>query len=198
MLVWFHRADLLKNYEKQCEGVNGGPTRIQMPEKGENTLSFRNHHKQMKTPYVVYADFEALVKKIPGCERNPGAMTSFTEKTEMHETCSFSYIVVRSDVKGLNDTAVQPMDYRGENAVEVFLKAVVEEEAKMREEMGTPKPLAMTNVDWWKHRNATACHICNKSLIVDTFLDSMSVHDQDTGKHCGQSQKSCGFVEYLA
>ena len=42
-----------------------------MPEQGKNTLSFQNHHKQMKVPYVICADFEALVRKIPGCERGP-------------------------------------------------------------------------------------------------------------------------------
>ena len=32
---------------------------IEMPEEGKN----QNHHKQMKMPYVIYADFEALEKK---------------------------------------------------------------------------------------------------------------------------------------
>ena len=58
-------------YCMMCNGVNGRPTRIKMPEEGKNTLSFQNHHKQIKMPYVIYADFEALVKKIPGCERVP-------------------------------------------------------------------------------------------------------------------------------
>ena len=74
------------------------PTRIEMPEEGKNTLSFQNHHKQMKMPYVIYADFEALVRKIPGCERGPESMQrSYTEKTERHEACGYSYMVVRSD-----------------------------------------------------------------------------------------------------
>ena len=63
----FTRAHLLEDHKKYCNGVNGRPTRIEMPEEGKNILSFQNHHKQMKAPYVIYADFEALVKKIPGC-----------------------------------------------------------------------------------------------------------------------------------
>ena len=65
-----------------------------MPEKVKNTLSLKCHHKQMKVPFVIYADFEGLVRKIPGCEHGPG---SFMGKTEWHEACGFSYIVVRSD-----------------------------------------------------------------------------------------------------
>ena len=70
-LTGFSRADLLESHKKYCKGVNGTPTRIEMPEEGKNTLSFQNHNKKMKVPYVIYADFEALVRKIPGCEGGP-------------------------------------------------------------------------------------------------------------------------------
>jgi len=68
-LTGFSRADLLVKHKKYCNGVNGRPTRIEMPEEGENTLSFQNYKKLMKMHYVIYSDFEALVRKIPGCER---------------------------------------------------------------------------------------------------------------------------------
>ena len=51
-----------------------------MPEEGENILAFQNHQKQMKAPYVIYADFEALVKKIQRCERDPEKNTKVTQK----------------------------------------------------------------------------------------------------------------------
>ena len=46
----FTRKDLLVSHEKYCNGVNGTPTRIEMPEKGKNILSFQNFHKQIKVP----------------------------------------------------------------------------------------------------------------------------------------------------
>ena len=49
----------------------------------------------------------------------------------------------------------------------------------------------MTNEDWQKHRNATECHICNKGLYKDLYLDSMEVYDHDSGKYCGQSHRRC-------
>ena len=78
--------------------VNGRPTRIEMPKEGENILSFQNFKKQMKMPFIIYADFEAIIRKILGCERER-MQTSYTEKTEMHEECGYSYLVVRSDGK---------------------------------------------------------------------------------------------------
>ncbi|KAL9957602.1 hypothetical protein ACROYT_G034521 [Oculina patagonica] len=189
-LTGFTRADLLENHEKYCNGMNGRPTRIDMPEEGKNNLSFQNHHKQMKVPYVIYADFEALVRKISGCELGPESkQKSYTEKTEQHEACGFAYTVVRSD--GRNK---RPVVYRGKNAVEVFLKQLLNEENLIRKSLATPKPLVMTAKDWEKHKNATECHICTKSLIKDLFFDSLPVWDHDTGRYCGQSHKCCYYA----
>ena len=179
-LTGFSRQDLLKNHKKYCNGVNGKPTRIEMPEEGKNTVAFQNHHKQMKVPYVIYADFEALIRKIHRCDRNPEIKASYTEKTEQHEACGYSYMVVRSDGEVLG-----PKVYRGENAVE---------EMAIRESLATPKPLVMTAEDWEKHKNSTECHISNKSLIKDLFLDSIPVCDHDTGSYCGQSHKNCYYA----
>ena len=44
-LIGFTRPDLLENHKKYCNGVNGRPTRIELPEEGKNTLSFQNHHR---------------------------------------------------------------------------------------------------------------------------------------------------------
>ena len=52
----------------------------------------------------------------------------------------------------------------------------------------------MTPEDWKNHKKATDCHICNKSLVKDSFLDSIPAHDPETGKYCGQSHRRCCFT----
>ena len=188
-LTGFTRGDLPVNHEKYCNGVNGRPIRIEMPEERKNTVAFQNHHKQIKVPYVIYADFEALVRKIHRCERKPEIKVSYTEKTEQHEACGYSCMVVRRDGEVLG-----PKVYRGENAVGMFLSDILQEEMTIRESLATPKPLLMTAEDWQKHKNATECHICNKSLIKDRFFDSIPVCDHDTGSYCGQSHKGYYFA----
>ena len=42
--------------------VINGEQAIRMPEKGKNILQFKNHHKQMKVPFVIYADFETITE----------------------------------------------------------------------------------------------------------------------------------------
>ena len=185
-LTRFTRAELLENHKKYCNGVNGRPTRIKMPEEGKNTLSFQNRHKQIKMPYVIYADFEALVKKIPGCERVPESkQKSYTHKTEWHEACGHSYMVVRSDGEVLVSKV-----YRGDNAVRTFLGDILQEEVKIRESLAAPKPIVMTAEEGEKFKNATDCHICNKSLIKDEFLDSLPVFNIEEASEEGTEKCS--------
>ena len=127
----------------------------------------------MNAPYVVYADFECLVRKITKCE--PDDKQSFTVKSEKHEPCGFCYVVGRSDGQTFG-----PYTYRGEDAVFVFLRYLQNHEREIREDMENKRPLVMTNEDWQKHRNAGECHICNKSLHKYLYLDSMAVYDPDT------------------
>lgn len=138
----------------------------------------------MKVPFVINVGFEALVRKIHSCEREDGKKACYTKKTEHHEACGFAYTIVRSD-----GAATQPVVYRGENAVGMFLSEIVKEETKISESLAIPQPLVMTAEDWEKHKNATECHICSKSLLKDSFLDSIPVCDHDTGRYCGQSHK---------
>ena len=41
-----------------------------MPKNGENILKFNNFHKQLPVPFVIYADFEAITKKVQGCKQS--------------------------------------------------------------------------------------------------------------------------------
>lgn len=101
----------------------------------------------MKLPYVIYADFEALLRKIQLFHQQEGIKTSFTKQMKWHEACGCAYTVARSD----GQISV-PKVYRGENAVEMFLKDILQEEEKRREILATPKPLVMSAEDWEKHK----------------------------------------------
>ena len=153
----YSRRKLLERHKPECKGLLKSPTRTEMSKEGENKMSFKNFYKQMKAPYVVYADFECVLKKIATCK--PDDKKSFTVKTEKHEPCGFHYVVVRNDGQTFG-----PYNYRGENAVYVCLKYLQDHEKEIRKDMANNRPLLMTNEDWQKYRNAAECHICNKSL----------------------------------
>ena len=90
-----------------------------MPKKGENILKFNNFHKQLPVPFVIYADFEAITKKVQGCKRSEVMekekdKRSYTEAYQTHEDCGCGYKVVCC----YNDKYGKPIQtYRGEHAV---------------------------------------------------------------------------------
>lgn len=86
---------VLENHQELCEGVNGRPTRIEMPDRG-STLKFENWQKRQKVPYVIYADFESVIEKLPEGKRE---RTEKMEKTARHVPRDYAYTVVRSDGK---------------------------------------------------------------------------------------------------
>ena len=121
----FSREDLLTTHVPECKGIGGAAVKVEMPQKGKNILSFINHHKQLPVPYVIYADFEALTRKIEGPQLDP--TQSNTQNTHLHETCSYCYIVVRCDGK-----VFKPVEYRGPNTTENFLKDLQREEERIK------------------------------------------------------------------
>ena len=67
-----------------------------MPRKGENILRFNNFHKQLPVPFVIFADFEAIMKKVQGCKQseemeNEKNKRSYTEAYQTHEDCGSAY-----------------------------------------------------------------------------------------------------------
>ena len=176
----YTRKDLLEAHKPDCRGIGQTAVRVEMPEVGKNDkITFQNHHKQFPAPFIIYADFEALTTKIEGPELNPSV--SNTQRTQLHETCSYCYVVVRCD--GKTET---PVEYRGPDAAEHFLRAIQAEEHKIKDVLATPE---MTQEDRQNHKVATNCHICEKLLNGD----SVSVHCHITGKYRGAAHKACNF-----
>ena len=81
-LQCFSSERVLNNHKNNCIQINGTQA-VNMPEKGDNILKFNNHHKQQPVPFVIYADFEAIVKKVHGCK--PNNDKSYTEAYQTHE-----------------------------------------------------------------------------------------------------------------
>ena len=62
----FTTKDLLDEHVVDCKGIGMKPQRIEMPAEGKNILQFKNHHKQLQVPYVIYADFECFNVPVEG------------------------------------------------------------------------------------------------------------------------------------
>ena len=148
----------------------------------KSIIQFQNHQKQMKVSYVIYADFESLIIKIEGPE--PGPKESYTHRTQIHEACGFSYVVVRSD-----GFAQEPVVYRGSNATEAFLKCLKNEEKDIVKFLEDPEPLQMSEEEEIEFEKTKNCHVCDIPLEADRVRD----HDHITGKFRGAAHNACNL-----
>ena len=64
-LQCFSSERILANHVNNCLTINGAQA-INMPKQGENVLKFNNFHKQLPVPFAIYANFEAITKKVQG------------------------------------------------------------------------------------------------------------------------------------
>ena len=74
-LQHFNSEDILSKHMSNCFVINGEQS-IKTPKK-RSLIKFENHYRQLQVPFVIYADFEALLEKIQKCQRNGDK--SFTE-----------------------------------------------------------------------------------------------------------------------
>ena len=181
----YTREDLLEAHKPDCRGIGQTAVRVEMPEAGKNDkLTFQNHHKQFPAPFVIYADFEALTTKIEGPELDPSV--SNTQRTQLHETCSYCYVVVRCD--GKTET---PVEYRGPDTSDHFLRAIQAEEREIKKVLANPEDMLMTPEDILNHSRAGVCHICEKPFACAG--DSVRDHCHITGKYRGAAHNVCNL-----
>ena len=156
-LIGYSRTDLLEQHIVECKGINQRAIRIEMPTESQKFLKFENHKKQLKAPWVIYADFEANTTKIEGPTLNKNA--SFTQKTQLHEACGFALRAVRSD-----GMTIGPVVYRGLDAVKNFLKEVQKLEVLIKEMLKNRiKQVNLTDEEHKQYMEATTCWICEEA-----------------------------------
>jgi len=154
----FVRKDLLNEHRHYCNKFDF--QKVTYPKEGENDiLEFKDFHKQMRVPFVIYADFECFTTKIDTCLPNPEQ--SSTTHTTKFEACGYSYVVVSSNDKYSKPAVV----YRGENAIEHFFENMFREEEYIEDILRNPEELVMNAETEKQFQNASNCYVCQKPFI---------------------------------
>ena len=185
-LQCFSREDVLTEHIKNCLSINGKQA-IKMPEKGQH-VSFRNYHKQIPIPFVIYADFEAITEKVHGCL--PNNEKSYTQAYQKHIDCGYGYkLVCHYDDKFSKPVQV----FRGENAVYNFMEKMIEEVEWCKTIMKTHfnKPLVMTEKNKLDFESSNNCHICKKRYSEKDIR--VRDHCHITGNYRGSAHQDCNL-----
>ena len=141
----------LKEHEEHCFAF--AAQRTEYPD--DPILKFENIQKQVEAPFIVYADFESIMKQLSGDDN----------KCQEHIACSYAYQIV-SSIPGIE---FGPRLHVGVGAAGHFPDALQEDLNRYI------MPLIEKDVDMiWddgakeKFKSAADCHVCKNQLEVIT------------------------------
>ena len=182
-LQHFNDVKALTAHTDVCSSLNKKLMKVVMPEPNSK-IAFKNIQKQMKAPFVVYADFESLL--IPE-KVTKGSQTILTQK---HEICSYGYIAVSCDgtvFKG-------PVIYRGEDAAHKFLEEMCKLYWEMTSKIEHPVPIKMTEEEKNRHAKSTHCWICKRRIDPNSDKNNkVRDHCHMTGAYRGPAHSKCNL-----
>ena len=160
---------------------------LEMPREG-STVEFCDGQNQFRIPFVMYADFEAILKPIQGPSLDPSE--SYTSEVTKHSPSGwcvyskFAYGEVKDPLKL----------YRGKDCVEKFCD-YIKREAHTLYHMFPELPMTPLSINQWeKYKKASRCHICFKP-----FIDSIKgPKERDpchyTSRYRGLAHRNCNLM----
>jgi len=189
----FSSEELLTNHKRDnlCTKKDG-PIRCVFPTGDDDAeVYFKNASKQLRQPFVIYADFECLTTAYNEMRVNMDD-TNIQPNTNYYQKHTASSVGLKVVSEFENLLYFKPEITRDDvDVTTYFLNRLFEIEKEIDEIMKINKPLVMTNQDWFKHRTSTECHICKHPFTGGE--KKMRDHCHITGKYRGPAHKSCNL-----
>ena len=182
----FCTLDILNEHKNNCLEINKKQNII-MP-KPESKVYFRNYHKMLKCPFVIYCDFESILEPISTVKSDK--TTSYSVEYQHHQVCSYAYKVVCQDSQYTKPLRL----YRGENAVFIFLENLLKENKEIQEVIKTQfhKKIKMSKEQEEEFQRSTNCHICGGNLMNQKGK-TVRDHCHITGEYRGPAHEICNL-----
>ena len=176
------KLEIHKEYCSEKDSI-----KINMPPP-ESFIKFKNFLYSERAPFVIYADFESILKPLDTCKPDPNK--SYTLKYNKHEPVSFVYYI-----KSFNESVYKSKlrSYVKENeedpdTIDVFINWL-EEDVKIISELGNEK-MVITPEEQEQFNKASKCWICGKLLNIE---DRVRDHCHYTGRYRGAAHNRCNL-----
>ena len=181
----FTKYELLQKHISYCS--TNETVYVCMPPRN-TMLYFKNYHKQLPIPFVVYVDFECFTKPVNTCSPNPEK--SYTYNYQKHEPSGFCFYI-----KGIDpNISFKTIIYTKNKSTDDISKIFVNKLAKVTNNIYNdfycrPIPLKLTKQEQISFDKAETCHICKKELLTEKVRD----HCHFTGQYSGAAHNSCNL-----
>ena len=183
----------MERHKEICITINGTQS-ITLPPIGRGgkptTVKYKQTGKELKKPFIVYADFEALVETPTD---NPTLRGTSTKVLQKQTCCGYAFKIVCVDEQFSKPIKV----YRGEKAAFKFLMEMLEVEKYCEDvfnEHFKKSMLPLTDEELELHNNAEECYLCKAAFKgVKPYEDKVKDHCHVTGKYRGPAHNQCNL-----
>ena len=184
----FSSAAILEKHQEICTGETCQQVMTMAPEG--SFLKFRNTRYQQMCPFVIYADFECLPKKIDGgtCNANSPLDVSPEMAYQLHEPCSVGLKLVSV----LDDLNLPYEEHFGKDVCQWFLRRLVELESICLDVLYDSKRLVMLSSEESDYQAARLCYLCSKEFEGKNI--KVRDHDHVTGRFRGAAHQRCNLL----
>ena len=114
-----YTAESLEKHEMYCS--NHDAVKVELPNKENNTLSFRSYSKSMKVPFVIYADFEVFTQKLDD-DKPRDYNSSYTAQYEKHSPSGFCYYIKCSFNESYDKKVMYTKRSENEDVSQIFVE----------------------------------------------------------------------------
>ena len=164
--------------------INNKTVRVEMPSKG-SIIEFYDGQNQFKVPFMIYADFEVILKPIQ--DLSPDPSKPYTKEVNQH--IPSGYCIYSKFAYGKVENPLRL--YRSEDSVEKFCDHI-KEKARRLYHMIPEKPMEpLTNKQWIQYKRASECHISFKPFNHKD--PKVRDHFHYTGKYRGPAHSLCNL-----
>lgn len=179
----FGKERLMSEHTSKCVRINKAQV-LTFFKPGDNFLSFQYFERCNPYPWIIYADFECMLKPVQTATADP--LVSSTTATNIHAPISFGYVVI-----GPNNEIVNQNFYLGVDAVKVFYEAMRMEMRYFLQILSQPKPLVLSPDEQEQFRAADRCIYCNEKFTKNNRKGRDHCHF--TGQYRGAAHDSCNL-----
>ena len=157
-------------------------------------LIYQDGSKELRLPFTMYADIECILVPFQGCARDPNLAEPYTDIVCLHVPSGFTLYI-----KFFNGDIRPLLSYRGEDCMEVLVKAL-KREGKRILNMPEKDMLPLTHGEQEAHKNARICHICKNQFIRNPEKQGdwkVRDHCHYTGQYRGAAHSKCNLAYKL-
>ncbi|KAG1665131.1 hypothetical protein GQR58_019518 [Nymphon striatum] len=181
----FNTQKALDSHKEYCD--TNEAVKIELPEKGTK-LFFKDFHKSMRVPFVVYADFESFTEQLDTCQQNPDM--SYTKKYQKHTPSGFCYYIKCFDDSIYSqDPVIFTQKTANDDVAQMFVDTLEQNIREIYNNFDFSKKMIFTKDDLKAYEKATKCWICEGQLEGDSVRD----HCHFSGKFRGAAHNKCNL-----